>query len=80
MPRRCSRTFQARRALLRDLVPHYQQASPTQKTLLLDALVARTGYTRNYAIALLTHGRHDQQAIQRHRMPYYSQACMVLRL
>ena len=69
-----SRTFQARRALIRFLAPRYQQASPTQKTLLLDACVKRTGYTRKYAIELLNHREHDQQIIQRRRLPQYRQA------
>ena len=33
-----------------------------------------TGYTRKYAIALLNHGEHDQQSIQRHRLPQYGPA------
>src|SRR5690348_8730012 len=74
MPRRVSRPFQARRALLRYLAPRYQQASPAQKTLLLDAFVEWTGYTRKYAIELLNHGEYDQQTIQRHRSPRYGQA------
>jgi len=71
MPHRVSRTFQARRALLRHLAPRYQQASPVQKTLLLDSFVEWTGYTRKYAIELLNHGEHDQQTIQRRRLPQY---------
>jgi site-specific recombinase XerD len=74
MPHRVSHTYQARRALLRSLAPRYQQASPAQKTLLLDAFVEWTGYTRKYAIALLNHGKHDQQRIQRRRLPQYCQA------
>ena len=73
MPQRVSRPFQARRALLRYLAPRYQQASPVQKTLLLDSFVEWTGYTRKYAIELLNHGEHDQQTIQRRRLPQYRQ-------
>jgi hypothetical protein len=71
MPQRASRTFQARRALLRHLAPRYQQASPAQKTLLLDSFVEWTGYSRKYAIELLNHGEHGQQTIQRRRLPQY---------
>ena len=71
MPQRVSRTFQARRALLRSLAPRYQQAPPVQKTLLLDSFVEWTGYSRKYAIELLNHGEHDQQTIQRRRLPLY---------
>src|SRR5207237_1690237 len=74
MPQRVSPGFQARRALLRYLAPRYQQASPAQKTLLLDSFVEWTGYTRKYAIELLNHGKHGQQSIQRHRSPQYGQA------
>jgi len=56
MPHRVSPSFQVRRALLRHLAPRYRQASPAQKTLLLDSFVEWTGYTRKYAIALLNHG------------------------
>ena len=71
MPHQVSRTFQARRALLRYQAPRNPQASPAQKTLLLDSFVEWTGYTRKYAIALLNHGKHDQQIIQRRRLPQY---------
>ncbi len=71
MPQPFSRTFQVRRALLRQLAPRYQQASPAQKTLLLDSFVEWTGYTRKYAIELLNHGEHGQQNIQRRRQPQF---------
>jgi hypothetical protein len=69
MPQPFSPTFQVRRALLRHLAPHYQRASPAQKTLLLDSFVEWTGYTRKYAIALLNHGEHGQETIQRRLLP-----------
>ena len=71
MPRPFSRSFQARRALLRHLAPRYQQASPAQKTLLLDSFVEWTGYTRKYVIELLNHREHGQETIQRRRLPQY---------
>lgn len=74
MPHRVSPGFQARRALLRSLVPRNPQASPAQKRLLLDSFVEWTGYSRKYAIELLNHGKHGQQTIQRHRSPWYGQA------
>jgi len=77
MPHRVSRPFQARRALLRHLAQCYQQASPAQKTLLLDSFVEWTGYSRKYAIALLNHGEHDQQTIQRRRLPQYGPAVQL---
>src|SRR6185437_15279998 len=60
MQEQIRQTFQTRRALLWSLVPRYQQASPAQKTLLLDVLVEWTGYTRKHAIKLLNHGEPDQ--------------------
>src|SRR5260370_31694404 len=68
-----SRTFQARRALLAHLAPRYQQASPAQKTILLDSFLELTGYSRKYAIWLLHHGEDGQQRIQRRRLPQYDQ-------
>ncbi len=80
MPQGDSRSFQVRRARLQSLAPRYQHASPAQKTLLLDACVASTGYTRKHAIELLNHGKQEQQTIQqeqqtiqRHRLPQYCQ-------
>jgi hypothetical protein len=69
MPRRVSCTSQARRALLRHQTPQNPQATRTQKTLLLDSCVEWTGYHRKYVIALLNHGEHDQETIQRRRLP-----------
>jgi hypothetical protein len=74
MPQRVSPGFQARRALLGPLAPRYRQASPAQKTLLLDSFVEWTGYSRKYAIELLNHGERGQQTIQRHRSSRYGQA------
>src|SRR5258708_29473811 len=74
MPQRVSPGFQARRVLLRHLAPRYQQASPAQKTLLLDSFVEWTGNTRKYAIELLNHGEYNQQTLQRRRLPQYGPA------
>src|SRR5438270_13938276 len=68
MSQRISPGFKVRRALLRSLASRYWQASPAQKTLLLDSFVDWTGYSRKYAIALLNHGEHTQQTIQRRRL------------
>ena len=55
------------------MAPRYQQASPAQKTLLLDAFVEWTGYSRKHAIWLLHHAEPGQECIQRHRLPQYGQ-------
>lgn len=70
---RIAQTFQSRRVFLRSLIPCYQQASSAQKTLLLDAFVEWTGYTRKPAIKLLNHGGQEQQTIQRQRQHQYGQ-------
>ena len=46
-------SFRAKRELLAQVAPRYQQAPPTQKSLILDEFVAATGYARKYAIRLL---------------------------
>src|SRR5258708_27417124 len=63
--------YQARRALLAHVAPRYQQASLIQKSLLLDAFVDATGYTRKYAIGLLNHAEKGQNTILRVRLPHY---------
>ena len=61
MPQRFSPSLSGPARAAQDLAPRYQQASPAQKTLLLDSFVEWTGYTRKYAIGLLNHGEQDQQ-------------------
>ena len=46
---------QARRALLRQMAPAYQQASASQKQQILEEFVSATGYTCKYAQWLLNH-------------------------
>src|SRR3989440_1371334 len=66
-----SLSYQARRALLHQVVPQYREASPSQKRTLLDAFVAATGYHRTYARWLLNHAEEVQQTLQRPRPPQY---------
>ena len=47
-------SFRAKRELLAQVAPRYQQARRGQKSLILDEFVAATGYARKYAIRLLT--------------------------
>jgi len=63
--------YQARRALLAQVVPVYQTASRAKKHLILNAFVEVTGYARPTAIRLLNHPPSDAQAIQRSRRPIY---------
>src|SRR2546421_5872323 len=66
-----SLSYQARRALLHQVVPQYREASPSQKRTLLDAFVAATGYVRKYARWLLNHAEEVQQTLQRPRPRQY---------
>lgn len=64
-------SYQARRALLAQVVPVYQTASRARKHLILNAFVKATGYARPTAIRLLNHPPSDAQAIRRSRLPIY---------
>jgi hypothetical protein len=56
-----------------DLVaPHYRQASCAQKSLLLESVVASTGYARKYAIGLLNQASETTQTIQHPPFSHYS--------
>jgi hypothetical protein len=46
---------QARRVLLRQMAPAYQQASASQKQQILEEFGSATGYARTYARWLLNH-------------------------
>lgn len=47
-------SFQAKRELLAQVPPRYQDAGHRQKSVILDEFVAATGYARKCAIRLLT--------------------------
>lgn len=47
-------SYRAKRELLAQTAPRYQEASHQQKSVILDEFVAATGYARKYAIRLLT--------------------------
>ena len=68
-------SFRAKRELLAQVAPRYQQAAARQKSLILDEFVAATGYTRKYAIRLLADPPlPPAPAIRRPRAPYYGPA------
>ncbi|NTU80196.1 MAG: transposase family protein [Chloroflexales bacterium] len=46
-------SYRAKRELLAQTAPRYQEASHQQKSVILDEFVAATGYARKYAIRLL---------------------------
>jgi hypothetical protein len=57
---------QVRRQAIEQIAPRYRQASFAQKILLLDAVVAATGYARKYAITLLNQPAERTPTIQQH--------------
>ncbi len=57
-------SLQVRRQAVEQIAPRYRQASFAQKILLLDAVVAATGYARKYAITLLNQAAERTHTIQ----------------
>ena len=63
--------YQSRREVIEQMAPCYHEASLAQKGLLLDTVVARTGYARKYAIRLLNEVPEGPHIIKRRRLPRY---------
>ncbi len=63
--------YQDRRQMIERVAPCYHEASLAQKTMLLDTVVAVTGYARKYAIGLLNRAPEGKRTIQRRRFPRY---------
>ena len=69
------------RGAARDSPLWYREESPTLKTTILDEFVAATGYSRKYAIRLLTHPVEPKLTIQRpHALQYRLDVQEALRL
>ena len=69
-----SLTYHARHHLIEQVGTCYHQASLAQRTLLLDTVVAMTGYARKYVIRLLNEANEASEGkriIQRRRVPRY---------
>ena len=66
-------SFQAKRKLLVQTAPRYREANHSHKSLILDEVIAATGYARKYAIRLLTQPLPNQvpTVIARPRAPKY---------
>jgi hypothetical protein len=47
-------SFQGKRELLAQVAPRYREAGRKEKSVILNELIAATGYARKYAIRLLT--------------------------
>jgi hypothetical protein len=67
-------TYRARREVLAQIAPRYQEVTGAQKMLLLDQVVELTGYARKYAIRLLNHVPKSATRILRPRLPVYGPA------
>jgi hypothetical protein len=64
-------SYRARREVLAQIAPRYQEAIGAQKMLLLDRVVEMTGYARKYAIQLLNHVPQSATRLLRPRQPIY---------
>lgn len=68
-----SLSYAARQEVIERMAPCYREASFPQKGVLLDTVVATTGYARKYAIRLLNQAPTGKRTIQRRRLPRYGQ-------
>jgi len=69
---RLAMSFKARRELLIQIIPRYLEASHKQKKSILDEFVLSTGYSRKYAIRLLSSKKNPvAKEIRRSRAYYY---------
>jgi hypothetical protein len=66
-----SLSYAARRETIERMGPTYRAASLAQKGLLLDTVVAVTGYARKYAIQLLNQAPEGKRTIRRRRSSRY---------
>ncbi len=64
---------QSRHELLRALRPQYQKASKSEKKQLLDGLVTATGYSRKYAVTLLSKNIGEKRQGKRSRKRKYDE-------
>ena len=69
---RLAMSFKTRRELLVQIIPRYREADQNQKRFILDEFVSTTGYSRKYAIRLLSSKTVPVVSkICRPRVPYY---------
>ncbi len=64
-------SFRAKREVVVQVAPRYQEASSKQKSIMLDEFVAVTGYARKYAIRVLSKPVPRLGPIARPRPPQY---------
>lgn len=79
---RLAMSFKTRRELLVQIIPRYREAYRNQKQSILDEFVASTGYSRKYAIRLLSSATTPViSKIFRPRTPHYgSKECEIIKL
>lgn len=69
---RLAMSYKTRRELLVQIIPRYRDSSRDQKRSMIDEFVASTGYSRKYAIRLLSSKTIPVVSkIYRPRLPYY---------
>lgn len=69
---RLAMSYRTRRELLIQIIPRYREADRNQKKLILDEFVVSTGYSRKYAIRLLSSKKHFVTTeLKRPRACYY---------
>ena len=68
---RSSMSFRAKRELLLQIAPRYLVATRPEKTSILDEFVAATGYSRKYAVRLLSMPVKPAASIKRPRERQY---------
>lgn len=64
-------SYRAKKELLTQIAPRYQEASAHLKAIILEEFIAATGYARKYAIRLLCHPGTPALTIHRARAPHY---------
>jgi hypothetical protein len=68
---RSNMSYQSKYELLQQMAPRYREASAALKSMILDEVVAATGYARKYAIRLLCHPGERKREIKRPRPAHY---------
>ena len=72
---RISLSFQSRRELLVTVTPRYKEADRKNKSIILNEFIAATGYSRKYAIRLLSKPEIPTvSVIKRPRTRFYGEA------
>ena len=68
---RLTMSFKSKRELLNQVIPRYRESNRKQKNLLLDEFIASTGYSRKYAIRLLSSKKVFHINMSKRNKPHY---------